>query len=496
MKHVSKLLAIIVFCLFLPAHSRSQSMDEMMRRLSQIQRQTMSEVGQQQQKVYQRYYDLIGKPWTETTGENPLESPLDHDTPICPIPSDESCTASSPNELFKATVFHSRPLTNDGMKPKDPVIMDDGQQDDMLITILSNGYEVEIRFPQNGKVHLSGTTEGDVADAWEKMESIRYTNLLKDLSGLRKYLKMSDWSIVQAIEQLTKKVYGPESHSGAVLTEAFLLNKLGYLIGLARSDDGKLHKLLATDMGILRYPSYRIDGHNYYLFEEDSPKRLSIVNLGSNGETPLRMQMSNEEGFHPSYARSRRYASRNHPSISVEVRSDLSRMKHYETYPLYFDGEDVLSAFYYHAQTPLSDDIKSAVYPVLHKALQEKSETEAVNMLLNFVQTAFTYEYDKVVWGKERYFYADEIWCYDRSDCEDRAILFSNLVRDLIGLKVALVYWPGHLSCAVCFNSVVEGAHFTIDGKRYVSCDPTFIGSGAGAIMDAVKNLPATLLPL
>ena len=34
-------------------------------------------------------------------------------------------------------------------------------------------------------------------------------------------------------------------------------------------------------------------------------------------------------------------------------------------------------------------------------------------------------------------------------NCEDRAILFTRIVRDLLGLKCILIYYPGHLASAV-----------------------------------------------
>ena len=96
----------------------------------------------------------------------------------------------------------------------------------------------------------------------------------------------------------------------------------------------------------------------------------------------------------------------------------------------------------------------------------------------------------------ERYFYADELWHSGEGDCEDKSILFSHLVRDLLNLPVALVYWKGHLSCAVLFSEYVKGAYFSVGGQKYVSCDPTYENAYAGAIMDDYKTQRAELILL
>jgi hypothetical protein len=67
--------------------------------------------------------------------------------------------------------------------------------------------------------------------------------------------------------------------------------------------------------------------------------------------------------------------------------------------------------------------------------LKGLSQKEAMERLLNWVQTAFVYEYDDKVWGDDRAFFPEETLYYPYCDCEDRSILLSRLVRDLLGLK-------------------------------------------------------------
>ena len=121
--------------------------------------------------------------------------------------------------------------------------------------------------------------------------------------------------------------------------------------------------------------------------------------------------------------------------------------------------------------------------------MEGKSKLKATEELLNFVQTAFVYEYDDKVWGCDRAFFAEETLFYPYADCEDRSILFSRLVRDLLGLKVVLIYYPGHLATAVHFvGEQPNGDYLELkDGKYYIA-DPTYIGAPVGVSMPDIRE--------
>jgi hypothetical protein len=123
-------------------------------------------------------------------------------------------------------------------------------------------------------------------------------------------------------------------------------------------------------------------------------------------------------------------------------------------------------------------------------------ERDAVNKLLQFVQTALVYGYDDKVWGGDRAFFAEETLYYPYADCEDRAVLFSRLVRDIVGLNVVLLYYPGHLAAAVEFNEEGLGDYLLYGKKKYIVCDPTYIGAPVGRTMPNMNNQEAQIIIL
>ena len=168
----------------------------------------------------------------------------------------------------------------------------------------------------------------------------------------------------------------------------------------------------------------------------------------------------------------------------------------FDKYPSAYIGNDATTRWAVYANTPLDPTIAAALYPRLRTALEGLSERDAVNKLLQFVQTALVYEYDDKVWGGDRAFFAEETLYYPYADCEDRSVLFSRLVRDLVGLNVVLLYYPGHLATAVAFSEDVAGDYLVYENQRYIVCDPTYIGAPVGRTMPNMNNQEAQIIVL
>ena len=106
------------------------------------------------------------------------------------------------------------------------------------------------------------------------------------------------------------------------------------------------------------------------------------------------------------------------------------------------------------------------------------------------------YEYDENIWGVDRAFFAEETLYYPYCDCEDRSILLSRLVRDILGLKAILIYYPGHLAMAVHFPEEVTGDYILLEGEKYIVCDPTYIAATVGRTMPGMNNNEARVILL
>jgi hypothetical protein len=182
--------------------------------------------------------------------------------------------------------------------------------------------------------------------------------------------------------------------------------------------------------------------------------------------------------------------------MSVQISENQNLLSFFNSYPTSEVGGNFMTRWAMYANTPICQEAQKKLYPQLRSFINGRSQLEAVERLLNWVQTAFVYEYDDKVWGGDRAFFPDETLYYPYCDCEDRSILFTRLVRDLLGLKCILIYYPGHLASAVSFTEHVSGDYIQINGSRFVVCDPTYIGASVGHTMPDMDNATAKVIVL
>ena len=333
---------------------------------------------------------------------------------------------------------------------------------------------------------LAAVDEKSVAAAWKTLSQEKYDGLLHDCIAQRDALHLSDWGYMRLLGSMSERLLGKGSNE-AVLLQMYLLAQSGYRVRMARTDS-KLVLLMPFSNKIYSYSYLTIDNVKHYLITHDKLQNLRVCEVKFPREQVADIRM----GQLPTLGGAKRsctLAAENFGVMRATVAVEERLAAFLNDYPLSDSWE-------YYALAGLSDGVKATLYPALKKQMEGKSKKKAAAMLLDFVQTAFDYATDQDQFGYERPLFGDESFYYRKNDCEDRSILYSILVRDLLGLDVVLVHWPGHLGTAVAFPDAVEGDYFVVDGRRYTVCDPTYIGAGIGETMPKFKNASANLVRL
>ena len=335
--------------------------------------------------------------------------------------------------------------------------------------------------------HLKSVNEADVADAWNTLSGAKYAGVIAACLKIRDSYQLPDWGYLHFLEAMANAFF-PGKINEARLLEMFILSQSGYQVRIARSN-GQLYLLVPSSGDIYEYSYLTKGGRKFYVVDKTSEHgSFSVYERDFPHAQPFTWQM-NKLPLLAGEGRKRTLHGKNFPEVQSTVDVSRNLMEFMDAYPRCNDWSS-------YAFASLSKQAKEGLYPALRQSIDGKSKKDAVDVLLDFVQTAFDYKTDQEQFGKERPLFGDETLYYPYCDCEDRSILFSILVRELVGLDVVLLNYPEHLATAVCFDEDVEGDYFVLDGKRYVVCDPTFIGSHVGESMPALKNTGATIIKL
>lgn len=357
------------------------------------------------------------------------------------------------------------------------------------------GTELHIRLDESKRVNLGKISPDRVADVLQHFSTKAYDNLLFDCLKIRKERKLCDWAYLLMLKELTDQFCGPGTNEAALLL-GYLYYQSGYKVRFGH-DDNRVYVLVASDHIIYGRGPYIIDDKYFYPIE-DVTGYLYICKAAFPKERTLSLYISEQPVLDHNDDEGRTITSKFYPELSVKVKVNQNLLAFYDSYPSSYIDNDFLTRWAMYANTPMDSSVQAQIYPVLREKLKGLSEVEAANRLLDFVQNGFKYEYDDKVWGGDRAFFAEETLHYPFCDCEDRSILYTRLVRDLLGLDCALVYYPGHLATAVKFTELPNGTYYTTknDGVNYTVCDPTYINAPVGEPMKQYKDTAPQLIRL
>ena len=350
----------------------------------------------------------------------------------------------------------------------------------------------QVRIPDR-LFRLSAANNDAFASAWEVLSNGEYDATLYDCLQLRESMQLCDWAYLLLLKEFSANAYHA-SNNETILLCAWLYCQSGYRMRLAQ-DGHQLHLLYASRHAIYEQSYFQLDGYNYYTLLPSSDN-IQICTAAFENEQALSLQVPTYPQLSTTYSVPRKLQSERYSTMQVSTQTNRNLIEFYNTYPSSELDSNPLTRWAMYANTPLSDEIIKNVYPILAQQLKGNTYRQAVEKLLNFVQTAFVYEYDDKVWGGDRAFFAEETLFYPYADCEDRSIFFSRLVRDLLGLPVILVYYPGHLATAVAFPDTEQGDYIMLNGQRFTICDPTYIGAPVGATMPDMNNQTAQVILL
>lgn len=370
------------------------------------------------------------------------------------------------------------------LKPKPKPVPPVNKQSECYITFYGNEYAVS---KPETSVYLSAIDENNISNVWTTLSKSNYTSVIEDCLRLKKEIRLNDWGYFMLARSMGEVWSKRKTTDEIAFAQAFILLQSDYKVKMARVNN-KLALLIAANQDIYGIPFITISGTRYYIITGKRNESVGTIytypkdfaNASKQIDTNMPIVPLLKENMHKKVLSS--------PDHSFELTAYVNKnlIDFYDSYP----QSDVAVYMNTEPDENFSKDILSQ----FKTFIDGKDPLKATSDLLNLIQVVFPYATDGEQFGYEKPFFVDECFYYPYNDCEDRAVLFGYLVRNLLKMDVILLQYPEHIAAAVLFPEETKGDHVYYNNKKYIICDPTYINAPPGECMPQFKSVNPKIL--
>lgn len=422
-----------------------------------------------QNEADRTFFQTIKAPWSEYKAQQikllyPKQKPLH-----LPKTGEQSFVAVGPKIYLKVPKL-----------PVEPVTQKEHHNNYTLsfnFFGLDLGFHVEKNFQ---KARYFPYDKDGVANFFSSITQIDSTQLITKIQTQQKQLRLNDWGVYLIAKNLSMQFFTNEDEQKLMLW--FILNKLGYDVKIALN--GR-HVILLhySQKTIYATPSYLIKSKRYYALSQNSKEHIgSVYSYKTNyhGATkPLNLSLPALPQFPLALHKKTLHFIYNAKQYNLSFRYNQHIIDFMATYPqadyaTFFDAP--LEAITYH---DLMEGFKHS--------FNAKKASSGIDFLLKLVQKSFLYEVDSIQFGREKVMFAQETLVYNKSDCEDRSVLFASLVRKIFHINVLGIRYKDHMATALYIP--LQGDFVRYGNKKLIVADPTYVNANIGQSMPRYKGI-------
>lgn len=467
---------LVFVCFFignLSVHAQEKSKSKLQEELEQFKKNANKEFQQYKDDRDKEFADLLKKQWSSfqlERSKEPAPVPKPPKQPETLPPAPKQVDADKIPSIQKPTLEIPKEEPNEA-----PVVITAPPANPLLLPLQKqiNYYNISlpIHYEDKMSAHCNEINEQGVSNYWNTLSSSNYPKLIEEINALGNQLQLNDWGYYELVNAIAKNITQDENDQ--TLFCFFMLSHLKFDAKVAKQEN-RFILMVPFETTIYKKTYLSINNRNYYVMNGNAKGGIYTFKQSfSESNKPINLSMDKTIKLGNDYQTKEVYFKQFDKSIPVKFNKNL--IAFYNELPM-----SDLSIFFSSSMDPST---LNSLTKVLMPLLENKNELEAVNIILNFVQKSFDYKTDIDQFGYEKFYFPEDIFYYPYSDCEDRAVLFSHLVKSLLKLEVVGLEYESHAACAVKFNATINGDALTYKGNKYIICDPTYIGASAGMEM-------------
>lgn len=486
-----RILSIICLILFCPLISNAQSMESFEEFRSGI----MDKFDSFKSRILEHYADFLAGEWHEyesLEAESKFASPKLDSMPAFDTMEVEEGD-SQHKELMVGMRFHERPMMGVDIpmlvnhiqgnladrKGNDGMIMTGHGLVDATDEEVFRFYGMRFSLPKVEfclRDTLTGTL--DFSRQWERLTADSVAKRINPhILALQKKTGISDYLMFEMIFSYLDNKFPSANDASKMSATHYLLANMGFGVRIAIDDNENPYILLPFTekiFGKSRIPLSK----TYYVFSTPGRPEVKRVGLRSpyvpdNAEQGKDLALRMDGMNLP--------VKRYHYDISyddIRLEGDLNE----NIFPMLYRYPQMDTGGF--AASVISKDVRDDVVDQLKRQLENVEPMKAADKLLSMIQFGFPYATDDNFHGFEKPYFFEEMLYYPKSDCEDRAVFFSYLLWNVLGLENDLITYPNHEATAIKADKVWGGFdHYVKSGMKYFISDPTYQGAPTGQCM-------------
>ncbi len=319
-----------------------------------------------------------------------------------------------------------------------------------------------------------------VAIFFKNIATSQYYSLVDSIEKTSKELKLNDWAKYLLIKRIAQQIY--DDSDRVKLLSWFIFNKLGYDVKVGLHEK-HIVLLFFSEQKVYQTPYYKFGNKNYFVLDNYLKGRLGLVYTYKKNYPTAKKAFDFSLKTLPLFTKNIRTKTivfvENGKEYRIDYKYNTNIVKFLSTYP------QVETKIY--LQAAFSLNLYRELASALKKYTREKKASEAINFVLHFVQKGFNYKVDEKQFGRQKMMFAQESLHYESSDCEDRVVLFSYLIKHLFGISVVSVKYSDHMVAGLYIP--IGGDSIKKGSRKFVIADPTYVNSNIGQGMAKYRGV-------
>jgi len=467
-------MRLLLFLMFIFSSLFAQSYEEYLR----AQEQAFSSFKEARDKEFSEFLNKEWKAYKEAQGERAYDEKKPEVLPKAPK---KKILSQKKKEVIKKQIIAPLPPKKKEQVYKKIVILPPSENIKTLYTKFF-GVDLQIHHDKSMAISMKKNISKDkIASAWDSLAGSEYETTIRELKIISKTLRLNGWADYLLVKQVASAIYSNTNEAN--IFSWFALLKMGYDAHISYQSH-KVILLLPIEGNLYNTIYYTLKGKKYYAVDYYAKGKIGSIMTYDNGYKGANASLDFSITHLPLFAESKedkRLIFRiNEKNKAIVLSYNTNMLRFFQSYPQvsyenYFSSAESIL---------LSNSIKKSFAPLL----KDKGQNEALDVILNFVQNAFAYQVDDQQFSMEKVMFPSETIFYPYSDCEDRAILFTYMVKTLLNMEIVGVKYPNHMATAVRIDEDLEGDYIKAENVKYIIADPTYINAGIGMSMPQFKG--------